>query len=257
MVDNHCERGAMTEARPDPSAELARRAEEASVAYEHNMAFRTFVLMIPVIGSSLDLVLTSGGQRSRERIHKLIDAMKDDMQERLETVEDSAVDEEYLKSEEFFDLIMKALDTTIKTRDEAKRRTCARILIESTIFSKREGYSPEEYLDLIADLTPRELAVAQALYRDLSGEGDESRELKESREAWMSWQDRVRAKVGIDGADLQLILDRLHSSGLITEDTALVPSSGGPIQAPPQYWMSPAFKKLMRFLERRGQTLED
>ena len=82
---------------------------------------RAFVLAIPGIGGSLDLVISSGGQRSEERIHEFLDDMKKDMQERLEAVEDSAIDEEYLQSEEFFDLLMKALDTAIKTRDETKR----------------------------------------------------------------------------------------------------------------------------------------
>jgi hypothetical protein len=66
----------------------------------------------------------------------------------------------------------------------------------------------------------------------------------------------MRAEVSIDGADFQLILGRLHSSGLITEEGALFPRGAGPIDEPPQYWVSLGFEKLMRFLERRGQTLD-
>jgi hypothetical protein len=139
---------------PDPSAELERRAEEFSVAYEDKMLVRAAVAAIPVIGSSLDLVFSSAGQASRERIHRLIDEMKDYMQERMETIENSAFDREYLESEEFRDLVMRAFDATIRTRDAAQRRTYAQILTESTIRSAREGHTPEEYLDLIAALTP-------------------------------------------------------------------------------------------------------
>ena len=64
----------------DPSGDLVRRAEEASEAYERNTALRTLVVAIPGIGSSLDLVLTSGGRRFEERIRDLIDALKEDMQ---------------------------------------------------------------------------------------------------------------------------------------------------------------------------------
>ncbi len=75
----------MTE--PDPSAELARLAEEANVAYERNTALRAAVVMIPGIGGSLDLVLASEAPRIfRERIFKILDAMKESM----ETVKDSA-----------------------------------------------------------------------------------------------------------------------------------------------------------------------
>jgi hypothetical protein len=243
---------------PDSSEELERRAEEANVAYERNTALRTLVVAIPGIGSIFDMVLASEGQRIyRERIHRLIADMKVDMQERMETVENSALDKEYLESEEFFDLLIKALDATIKTRDEMKRRMYARILTESTILSEREGHSPEEYLNLIADLTPLELRVARALYTDWTREEwYESRGTKEIQEAWRGWQERMRAEVNIDGADFQLILGRLHSSGLITEEGALFPRSAGPIDEPPQYWVSLGFEKLMRFLERRGQTLD-
>ena len=230
----------------DPSAELARLAEGASSAYEQNTALRAAVVAIPSVGSSLDFVLASEAQRRlRERIFKLIHAM----QEHMETIEDNAIDKEYLRSEEFFDLLLKAFESATKTRDDRKLRMYAQILTESTVHSKREGYSPEEYLDVIADLTPRELLVARALYRDLPGEGYENRETNEIQEAWRAWQDRVRTEVGIDGADLQLILGRLHSLDLITEDAGLWPISVGPIETPPQYWVSPAFKKLMRFLE--------
>lgn len=232
----------------DPSAELARRAEQANVAYERNTALRALVVAIPGIGSSLDVVLASEAPRIfRERTSKVLN----DMKERMETVEDSAIDKEYLQTEEFFDLVLKALDSAIKTRDERKLRLYARILTESTIRSKKEGHSPEEYLDLIADLTPLELRVARALYAGWPREGCESRGTNDVQEAWRGWQDRVRAEVSIDGADLQLILGRLHSSGLITEEGGLFPRDVGPIDEPPQYWVSLGFEKMMRFLEVR------
>jgi hypothetical protein len=241
---------------PDPSAELERRAEEFSVAYEDNLALRALVAAIPCIGSPLDLVLSSAGQASRERIHKLIDAMKDDMQERMETIENIALDREYLKSEEFRDLLMRAFDATTKTRDAAQRRVYARILTESTIRSAREGHSPEEYLDLIATLTPLELHVARALYTGWPRARYESREAAEAQEGWRDWQERVCTEATIDRADLQLILGRLSSSGLITEDGGLFPGSFGPVDEPPLYWVSLGFEKLMQFLERRGNVLE-
>ena len=243
----------------DPSGDLERRAAEASEAYERNLVLRALVLAIPGIGSSLDLAFTSGGQHSKERISALVNDLKEDMQERMEMVANSTLDKEYLESEEFFDLVMRAFDAAIRTRDEEKRRLYARILTESTIRSKREkGYSPEEYLRIIADLTPRELYVARTLYRDWPGKVDEHREYNEvNEEAWKAWQDKVCAEGGIDGADLQLILGRLRSSGLITESIASLRLGGGPVTELPEYWVSPPFEKLMRFLEQRDEALED
>jgi hypothetical protein len=241
---------------PDPSAELERRAEEFSVAYEDKMLVRAAVAAIPVIGSSLDLVFSSAGQASRERIHRLIDEMKDYMQERMETIENSAFDREYLESEEFRDLVMRAFDATIRTRDAAQRRTYAQILTESTIRSAREGHTPEEYLDLIAALTPLELHVARSLYKNLPRARYESREAAEVQEAWRRWQEKVCAEENVDGADLQLILGRLSSSGFLTEEAGLWPQSFGPASEPPLYWVSLGFEKLMQFLERRDSALE-
>jgi hypothetical protein len=242
---------------PDPSAEIERLAVEASVVYEDNIALRALVAAIPGIGGSLDMVLASEGQRVyRERIRKLIEAMKDDMQERMETIENSTLDRDYLESEEFFDLVMRALDAAIKTRDEVQRRWYARILTESTIRSAREDHSPEEYLDLIASFTPLVLRVAQFLYTNMPRERYESREAAEVQEAWKRWQERVCAETSIDTADLQLILGRLSSSGLITEEGGLWPQSFGPVDEPPLYWVSRGFEKLMQFLERRDSALE-
>ena len=217
--------------------ELERLAEESGIAYENNLALRALVSIIPGVGSSLDMVLADGGRRYRERIFRALEDMSVDMKERLETIEESAFDKKFL--------------TTIKSRDDTKRRIGARILTESAILSSGEHYSPEEYLDLVADLTPRELTVAQALYKEQTERAYEDLQFDEARHAWRAWRDEVRDKASVDGADLQLILGRLHSLGLIVEDTALFPSGGVPAAGPPMYWMSPAFKKLMRFLNRR------
>lgn len=214
------------------------------------------MLAIPSVGSSLDLILADGGRRRRERIFGAIEDMKVDMKERLETVEESAIDKKFLNSDEFFDLMMKFFDTTTKSRDETKRRMGARILTESAIVSSGEQYSPEEYLDLISDLTPRELAVARSLHKEQTAKAYEDLEVSEAHEVWKAWQGSVQNEASIEGADLQLILGRLQSSGLILEDGALQPNGFGPplpTAGPTFYWISPTFKKLMRFLNRRDK----
>lgn len=248
----------MEEEKKDKPLDLERIAEETSIAYENNIALRALVSIIPGVGSSFDLMLADGGRKYRERIFRALEDLNVDMKERLETVEESALDKEFLNSDEFFDLMMKFFDTTIKSRDATKRRMSARILTEAAILSYGEQYTAEEYLDLIADLTPRELAIARALHKEQIERRYEDLEEGEAQQAWKAWQDSVRAKVSIEGADLKLILGRLQSLGLIVEDGALMPNDFGPPSAtarPPFYWMSPAFKKLMRFLNRRYKSL--
>ena len=249
----------------DSLRDLERRAEEASVAYEKNEALRAFVNVIPGIGGGLDVLLASGGQRSRTRMIRFISDLQEDMKGRLEVIEDSLVDQDYLQSDEFFDLLLKAFDTSAKTRDEEKRRVCARILVESAILSKRQGYSPEEYLDIVAGLTPRELAVAREFYeywpKEKPSEPEDNADVqehkdvqKQARKDWQAWQDMACKGVGIDGTDLQLILGRLQSVGLMTADIGDFSIDGGPITETPRHWATPAFEKLMGFLERREWT---
>ncbi len=78
----------------------------------------------------------------------------------------------------------------------------------------------------------------------------------EVAEAWRGWQDRVRAEVGIDAADLYSIMDRLHSSGVVMLNFGSVRTTPS-LERLPVYFASPAFQKLLQFLERGEPALED
>jgi len=120
-------------------AQVDRAVAAASECYGDNTALRAAITAIPYIGGGLDLVLAAEGQRAfKERIEKLMS----EIHFRMEVVEKGGINKDYLGSEEFIDLVMKALDATIKTRDEGKIRWYARILTESTMRIKQERYSP-------------------------------------------------------------------------------------------------------------------
>ncbi len=104
--------------------------------------------------------------------------------------------------------------------------------------------------------------VARALYRSWlrSGEEYNKRQREEgddkTAEAWRVWQNRVRAEVGLDAADLDSIMARLHSSGVVTQQFGSV-SATPSLDRLPVYFASPSFQKLLRFLERGEPALED
>ena len=109
---------------------------------------------------------------------------------------------------------------------------------------RQDGYSPEEYLGLISDLTPKELVVALSLYRVQPEMRDEP---------WKAWKDQIQTELHLDESDLSIALSRVASSGLIellttgSDEGGFWISSGEPGD-PGYYRVAPAFEKLMRFL---------
>lgn len=227
-------------------AKVDEATKKASELYGENTALRVMVVAIPYIGGGLDMVFASEGQRAfKERVFKLLEIVR----ERMETVEEEAVDKKYLESEEFVDLVLKAFEFSTKTRDKEKIRWYAQILTESTMRNKQEGYSPEEYMYLISDLSPQELRVARSLYRE-----------RPKDNTWESWTEQVCNEVGTDKADLQLALSRIRSSGLIEEEIAGVDEGGLYIHTrePKEvlyYRVASPFEKLMKFLESDSSSI--
>lgn len=220
----------------EPAGELERKAAEANVAYEENILLRVFVTLIPGIGGATDLVLAGEGQRIfKERMVRLFESVK----EQAEGIEERMIDKQYIESEEYFDLLIKAFDTAAKTRSRDKIQLCARILANSAVHAARERYSVEEYLHLISSLTPQELRVSRLLYDGQPQVNDE---------AWSAWVAQTCEKTRIDQRDLPMMLNRLESSGLLERVTH--DGTWGTVLNPmePRFRVTPSFEKLMEFL---------
>jgi hypothetical protein len=226
-------------------AKVDRAFEKASEFYgDELIPIRAAITSIPLIGGGIDLILASEGQRAaKRRLTVLLAAMK----ERMEQLEESAVDREYLESDEFIDLVLKAFDSATRTRDDEKIRLYARILTESTIRYKREGYSPEEYLHLIADLTPKDLRIARAFYGAAATfpvREEDDDELEASMEAWRRRSEELCKKFDLDYEELLFFLNRIEAVGLVRGVGHTYPG-----RIAQTYVMTSAFKRLMEFLE--------
>jgi hypothetical protein len=116
------------------------------------------ITAIPGVGGSITQVITGIGQEIvQERNKKLFQQLS----EHLEDIDEQAIKSDYFETEEGFDLLIKALDESRRTRSEEKRDLVAQILAGATrTTSEQASYSPEEYLYLISDLTIQELNVA-------------------------------------------------------------------------------------------------
>lgn len=200
------------------------------------------ITAVPGVGGSITQVLTGIGQQIvQERNARLFEQLS----EHLVTVEEEALRRDFFETPEGFDLLIKALDESRKTRSDEKRDLIAQIL-RGALTDYEEKYSPEEYLYLISDLTVQELRVARSIY---DGRPDTR------SEPWSKWIDKVCTQIGIDTTDLQLSLERIASTGLLQKATTHTDDEGRlyvSVQAYGEgssFLVTTAFDRLMEFLQ--------
>lgn len=234
---------------------MGEAPEQTSLQKQTESVFFAFINIvangIPLLGSTLSELRSYKMQQAIEgRISDLAEELRSEMQ----GVKEDSIDQEFLISETFIDLVLNAVDTAARTRDRKKIRLVAQILRGAIIEGGQGDYSPEKYLHLISDLTSLELRVARSLYEEQPrykwGAGEEE------EQPWEVWQKKVCDERGIDEDDLRLVLGRIRSAGLIEEELTGSPDGDGfsiwsqedSAEIVP-YRVSSAFEKMMRFLQ--------
>lgn len=197
--------------------------------------------VIPSVGGSLTELMAGKGQRIlEERRDKLLGLMA----EHIAVVEESAIRSDYFETPEGFDLLIKALDESRRTGSDEKRDLIARVLAGAASgYSEQGNYTPEQYLNIVAGLTPKELEVARTVYELQTLISPKELGPENRMETWRLCEASVREKHEIDADDLPLLLNRIASTGLV--DLVYVQYAGSAV---PTYWVSPAFRKLIDFL---------
>lgn len=219
------------------SRDISRKLERAVEAYSRNTALRTAITCIPYIGGPLDVLLSSEGQKI---VQARVIQMFQDLDSEMRRVQQSTVDKKYLKSEEFFDLILRGIEAATKTRHRKKIHLYAKVLRGAVTFQNREESSPEEYLAILTELTPREIEVARVVYEQ-SERTPHTDGLKWDREKKLA---QLSARCpSVPREDLQFILLRLQRTGLIRELVGTYfDYTGG------TYIITQVFRKLMHYL---------
>lgn len=197
--------------------------------------FAVFLSPIPIVGSVFNELRS---YQARTVLEARVKTLAQNLREELQQVKEELIDENYLKSEMFFDSLLKATEIAERTRDKRKIELVAQILRGAIVGSEREQYSAEEYLYLMSDLTSQELSLALSLYRKQPQKGQE----------WDAWKEETRRDPGIDEDDLPMMLGRLEASGLLERVNII--STWGEMETPaePYYRITSSFRKLMRFL---------
>ena len=219
--------------------EVSNKLVKASEVYTQNVVLRALVNAIPYIGGSLDVLFASKGQQIvQERIMELLEDLKAEMS----LLQGETVDKKYLESEEWFDLILRGIEAATKTRNREKIHLYAKVLKGAVTVQNREEFSPEEYLVILAELTPKEIEVARAIYEQQSDRPQDG----ENELQWAErkgWEQLSEQCPSVPKEDLPFILLRLQRSGLIHEITGTYVGYGGGV-----YVITEPFRKLMRYL---------
>ncbi len=120
---------------------------EISRKYNNNSFIRSVVSLIPHIGGGLDILLTDKWNKYyQRRVENMLQQLSSD----IKTVEDK-IDEEYLTTEEFLDLITKVLNEARQTRLDEKRKLYSKVIRDS-ISNRKKTSDTESIIEIISNL---------------------------------------------------------------------------------------------------------
>ncbi len=224
--------------------EIRDKLAKAAEYYTQNAELRTAICSIPHIGSAIDVFVATKGQNIiQRRVRSLIENLSSNMSK----LEERKVDKEFLRSEEFFELIVRAFEYAARTKDDEKIGLYAQILRGAVnMDNKKEEHFPEEYLEVIKELTPVELKVAKAIYEQQSEYKPDADEITVNEPQWVQskgWSE-LTTKCGLSWPELYLILNRIAGTGLIKEIVGPYYEYTGGV-----YIITPLFKKIMEFIK--------
>lgn len=223
---------------------IKNKLVQASRVYADQTLVRAAINAIPFIGGSLDILLSSSGQNFViRRIEKFISELNN----QLGQLEKSKVNHDFLETEEGFDLAIKAFNSASKTRQNEKLKLYAKI-VKSALTEGKEYQEddPELYLQIVEELSVKELRVAKCLYelkevKNKNPEQDNPNDKQDgmTNDAW--WLSKQYPEFEKD--ELVSIFVRLERTGLIKELVgSFIGYSGG------QYLINPLFKKFIDFI---------
>ena len=138
------------------------KVERLRQRYSDLPIVRALVQLIPNAGGSIDTLIA--GRASTIRLRR-IEHLFENLRKEMEYLGEEKLDQEYMQSEEFDHLVMLAIEKAARTRQEEKIRYYARVLARSlqSEWSDKPDVV-EELLNTIAELSPTEFTVMQAMW---------------------------------------------------------------------------------------------
>lgn len=217
-----------------------------SQMYGEESVLRAAISSIPYVGGALDIMFSSKGQ---SYIITRIEGFIEELKAQVSHLEESKVNHEFLESEQGFDLIVKAFNSSARTRQREKIKLYAKILKGALTKGKEfEEDEAELYLKIVEELSIKELQVALLLYKlkeidKRDPEDDNPNAKQDGMSTDSSWIAKLYPQYNQD--ELISILVRLERTGLIKEKTgSFLGYSGG------QYMINALFRRFINFIEK-------
>jgi hypothetical protein len=224
--------------------DIKNKLVQISKGYADQTVIRSLINGIPYVGGSLDLLLSSSGQNFViRRIEKLIS----ELNEQIGQLNESKINHDFLETEEGFDLMIKAFNSASRTRQNEKLKLYAKIIKGALTEGKEyQEEEPELYLQIIEELSVKELRVAKCLYelKEVKTENSENENINLNSDninndaLWLSHK-----YPEFDKEELVSIFVRLERTGLIKELVGnYFDYDGG------QYLINPLFRKFNDYI---------
>jgi hypothetical protein len=193
------------------SSELLIRPEDRQDARELGISLiKGAIGAIPFAGTAINEVLFE--QRSRLKQQRLNDFFSDVAGD-VGQLKQTAIDQRFIRSEEFSDLLEDILTRVAKTRSEEKRAHFRRVLVGAMEGRNDPDFAPH-FLDLLTKLTDVELEILRRLGAGLSrysGDDDDVRSITADRIDYQAW--------GLAKEATTLAVQALVSKGLLADES--------------------------------------
>jgi hypothetical protein len=210
---------------------------------------KAIVQLIPGIGTFINEILSNkGGKIKEQRLESFLNALY----ECIRIVDQSTIKKEWVQSEEFYDLLNAAIESSLKTRSKEKLYINAMIITNSLILENKDRFMPEEYLSAISDLTPLELKALVVIYKEF----ESAKRLPEQNDLQFSksvnWKESLKNKCELSDEDFIFLMKRLERTGFVKEITGMYfDYEGG------EFMITPSFGKFIEYLSTNKKQLID
>ena len=207
-----------------------------------NIALRSKLISVPGIGGYMDVVYTESMQAIKERAFK----------NSLEELDEKKIDKEYLNSLEFLNLLVLTYKMALDEIELDKIIFFSKLIKNSLESSEEERKYNFDYIKIVHELSIDQMHLLHEIYiqqKDLYKFREESPEYNELNLVhectdWKNLPKILNDKYGIDEDDLNFLLKRTESTGLIREITgSYIGYDGG------TYIMNETLRKFMDRLD--------
>ena len=176
-----------------------------------NIAFRSKLVSVPVIGSYMDVVYTESIQAIKETA----------FQNSIEKLDEEKVDKEYLNSLEFFNLLVKTFKLTLDEIETDKVIYFSKLIkdsLESDELGRKYNF---DYIKTISELSVDQMCILKVLYvqqKDIvSYSGDNFGNVILTKTDYKNISKILEDKYSITNDEFESLAKRTEATGLIHE----------------------------------------